>query len=76
MIDYRVPLPVMAWQVTAIDNGRQYTTSLYASSVHEARVLGAKTSQRPLIAPAHVIDVCLLEIAKARQQELVLRKTA
>lgn len=66
MIDHRVPQSVQAWQITAVDNGRQYVASVYANSVHEARLLGALTSQHPYSSPAHVIDVCLLEIAQAR----------
>lgn len=59
-----------AWQVTVqpLDGGKVYTSVLFASSAHEARMLGSRTTRRPNAEPGRVLDVCLYEIVKARLQ--------
>lgn len=67
-----------AWQVEVqpLEGGPPYTTVLYATSAHEARMLGSRTTQRPNLSPGRVLDVCLYEIAKARAAELAKSRVA
>jgi hypothetical protein len=63
-------LGIAPWQVTVVPHGTETPRriNLYASSAHEARMLGAVASEKPNTAPNRVVDVCLLVIAQERSR--------
>ncbi len=68
MIDHRPTMPMAPWQVTIRRDGHIEKHNVYADSLHEARMIGSRISPMPNTVPSNVIDVCLLEIAKARKE--------